>query len=46
LFSCYNAYCPDKKVGIILMLISTMIMLAAAALPRLELKAPGNGKAG
>ena len=38
--SCYNAYCPEKKAGIFLMLIASMIMLVAAALPRLDLKAP------
>lgn len=35
--SCYNAYCPEKRAGIYLMLISTMIMLLAAALPDLKL---------
>ena len=35
--SCYNAYCPEKKAGIYLMLFSTFIMLVAAALPDLKL---------
>ena len=35
--SCYNAYCPEKKIGIYLMLISTIIMLIASAFPHLIL---------
>ena len=35
--SCYNAYCPEKKIGIYLMLISTIIMLVASAFPHLKL---------
>ncbi len=35
--SCYNAYCPEKRAGIYLMLISTIVMLVAAALPDLKL---------
>jgi hypothetical protein len=36
--SCYNAYCPEKKTGIFLMLISTILMLLASAFPKLALK--------
>lgn len=36
--SCYNAYCPEKKIGIFLMLIATIVMLIASALPHLALK--------
>ena len=38
--SCYNAYCPEKKLGIFLMLTTSIIMLIASALPPLELKKP------
>ena len=40
--SCYNAYCPEKRAGIYLMLISTIVMLIAAALPDLKLPAKKN----
>jgi hypothetical protein len=36
--ACYNAYCPEKKAGIFIMLISTIIMLIAAAFPDLKLE--------
>jgi len=36
--SCYNAYCPEKKAGIFLMLAATVIMLIASAFPHLALK--------
>ena len=36
--SCYNAYCPEKRLGIYLMLFSTIIMLIASAFPTLALK--------
>ncbi|MCW3093701.1 MAG: hypothetical protein JWP81_4770 [Ferruginibacter sp.] len=36
--SCYNAYCPEKKAGIFLMLIATLFMLVASAFPHLTLK--------
>ncbi len=36
--SCYNAYCPEKKVGIFIMMISMIILLGAAAFPDLELE--------
>lgn len=35
--SCYNAYCPEKRLGIFLMLISSVIMLAAAIFPNLSM---------
>ena len=41
--SCYNAYCPEKKTGIFLMLITSIIMLVATAFPPLELKKPVSG---
>jgi hypothetical protein len=37
--SCYNAYCPDKKAGIYIMLFSTMIMLLGAIFPNMKLMA-------
>ncbi|MBC7887848.1 MAG: hypothetical protein H7Z13_08150 [Ferruginibacter sp.] len=36
--SCYNAYCPEKKVGIFLMLVATLVMLIASVFPQLALK--------
>lgn len=36
--SCYNAYCPEKKIGIYLMLVSSVVMLIASAFPNLALK--------
>lgn len=35
--SCYNNYCPEKLFGIYLMLISTVVMLAAAVFPDMRL---------
>jgi hypothetical protein len=34
--SCYNAYCPDKKMGIFIMLFSTLVILLAAVLPNMK----------
>ena len=36
--SCYNAYCPDKKAGIFIMMLSMIILLIAALFPDLALK--------
>jgi hypothetical protein len=36
--SCYNAYCPEKKAGIFLMLAATIVMLLASIFPDLKLK--------
>jgi hypothetical protein len=36
--SCYNAYCPEKRGGIFLMLFSTVVMLIAAFFPDLKIK--------
>lgn len=35
--SCYNAYCPEKKPGIFLMMLMTIILLVAAVFPDLSL---------
>jgi hypothetical protein len=35
--SCYNAYCPDKKAGIYIMLFSTVFMLLGAIFPDMQL---------
>jgi hypothetical protein len=35
--SCYNNYCPEKLYGIYLMLISTVVMLAASVFPDMKL---------
>jgi hypothetical protein len=36
--SCYNAYCPEKKMGIYLMFLSTIMMLVASVFPDLKLQ--------
>jgi hypothetical protein len=36
--SCYNAYCPERKLGIYLMLFSSIIMLIATIFPDVKLK--------
>jgi hypothetical protein len=36
--SCYNAYCPEKRIGIYLMLFSTIFMMLAAIFPAMQLK--------
>ncbi len=41
--SCYNAYCPDKKFGIYLMMACCIIILVAAIFPDLKLR-PANDK--
>ena len=38
--SCYNAYCPDKKYGIYLMMICCAVILVAAIFPDLKIKPP------
>jgi hypothetical protein len=35
--SCYNAYCPDKKFGIWLMMVCCVIILVAAIFPDMKL---------
>lgn len=36
--SCYNAYCPEKKAGLYLMLTACFIMLLASVFPHLKLE--------
>lgn len=36
--SCYNAYCPEKKSGIYLMLLCSVLMLTAAVFPDLKMR--------
>ena len=36
--SCYKGICPEKHIGIFLVLLTTIIMTAAAALPDIKLK--------
>ena len=38
--SCYNAYCPDIKYGMFLMMGCCIVILAAAVFPDLKLTAP------
>ncbi|MBA2249948.1 MAG: hypothetical protein H0W12_07115 [Chitinophagaceae bacterium] len=34
--SCYNAYCPDKKAGVYLMLLSSIIILVVSIFPDMK----------
>jgi hypothetical protein len=36
--SCYRGFCPDKKTGIFLVMITTIVMVISAVLPDLKLK--------
>ena len=36
--ACYQGYCPEKKIGLFLMLISTILLLIAAMFPAGEIK--------
>lgn len=36
--SCYNAYCPEKKAGIFLMLVCMAVLLIAAVFPDFKLQ--------
>lgn len=40
--SCYNAYCPEKRAGIYIMLFSTIVILIACVFP--NMKIAGNKK--
>ena len=42
--SCYNAYCPEKKIGIYCMLFATIVMLICSAFPSLNLKTIGEAE--
>jgi len=35
--SCYNAYCPEKKFGIYLMMLSCFIILIVTVLPEMKI---------
>jgi hypothetical protein len=37
--SCYKAYCPEKRLGIYLMIISCLIILIVAVFPKMEIGA-------
>lgn len=41
--ACYDAYCPEKKAGIFIMLISMITLLLAAVFPDLALKKEEEG---
>jgi hypothetical protein len=40
--SCYNAYCPEKKAGIFIMLASTAIILVACIFPNMKIEGNKN----
>ncbi len=35
--SCYNAYCPEKKAGIFIMLFSAIVILIACVFPNMKI---------
>ena len=39
--SCYNAYCPERRIGIYLMLGSTIVMLIATIFPDMKIREEG-----
>lgn len=36
--SCYNAYCPEKKAGIFIMMASVVVLLVASAFPDVKME--------
>jgi hypothetical protein len=36
--SCYNAYCPEKKAGIFLLVFCSLVLLVASLLPDIKIK--------
>jgi hypothetical protein len=36
--SCYNAYCPEKRAGIFIMLFSAVLMLVACIFPNMKIE--------
>jgi hypothetical protein len=36
--SCYNAYCPEKKAGIFLMMVCVIVLLVASAFPDVKME--------
>jgi hypothetical protein len=40
--SCYNAYCPEKRAGIFIMLFSTVIILIACVFPNMKINGNKN----
>lgn len=36
--SCYNAYCPEKQVGIYLLIVCNLLILATAIFPDMKLE--------
>ena len=35
--SCYNAYCPEKRIGIFIMLFSVIVVLIACVFPNMKI---------
>lgn len=35
--SCYNAYCPEKRVGIYLLLLSSVVLMAVSIFPDMKI---------
>jgi hypothetical protein len=42
--SCYNAYCPDKKAGLFIMMISMFALLITSAFPDIKLDSEKKGE--
>ena len=36
--SCYNAYCPEKRIGIYIMLFSAILIMLAAIFPSMKIE--------
>jgi len=36
--SCYTGICPEKRIGIFLVLLASMVMVAAALTPKIAVK--------
>lgn len=36
--SCYNAYCPEKRMGIYIMIVASVFILAASVFPKMKLE--------
>ncbi|HEV3250761.1 MAG TPA: hypothetical protein VGZ71_07400 [Puia sp.] len=39
--ACYRGFCPEKKVGIFLLLITSLVLLIASLLPEIRLREEG-----
>ena len=40
--SCYNAYCPEKKFGLYLLILSSVVLMVVSIFPDMKLVNPPN----